>query len=47
MTSENYKTRRELSGTQTEVATLLGVTRQVGDCLSIVLAAIAITKGQP
>ena len=29
MTSENYKIRRELRGTQTEVATLLGVTRQV------------------
>lgn len=29
MNSELYKTRRELSGTQQEVAALLGVTRQV------------------
>jgi DNA-binding XRE family transcriptional regulator len=29
MDSESYKARRELSGTQAEVATLLGVTRQV------------------
>lgn len=29
MTADLYKTRRELRGTQTEVAALLGVTRQV------------------
>ena len=29
MTAGLYKARRELSGTQAEVATLLGVTRQV------------------
>jgi DNA-binding XRE family transcriptional regulator len=29
MTAELYKARRELSGTQSEVAAMLGVTRQV------------------
>ena len=29
MNSQEYKVQRELRGTQTEVATLLGVTRQV------------------
>jgi DNA-binding XRE family transcriptional regulator len=29
MNSQEYKVQRELRGTQTEVATMLGVTRQV------------------